>query len=316
MEHPRLAAICEATGDAPVAPGDGRSIVTVARARCFVLLVAAAALLWPARSDALRLPRSVGQWRLAGKPARHVGKQLYQYMNGAAEVHRMYGFRWLRVFHYRAGARKAKVEVFRMASPAGAFGDFTHARDLEGRAVDVGQGGHVQSGVLWFWQGPYLVCVSSPTGRLKHEALERLATAVARRLPASRWKPALVERLPTEGLRKATVRSFSVPAALAYHYGDFEHIELLRLGGKARAVLADYKGEAGAAVLLLVRYPSPSTAAGVAKRLSGALGGGLVRGERGVWRAVKVDGRHLRVVLEARTRAEAKRLLGAKGARQ
>ena len=40
------------------------------------------------------------------------GKQLYDYMDGAAEVHRMYGFRRLRAWRYKRSGAALKVDSF------------------------------------------------------------------------------------------------------------------------------------------------------------------------------------------------------------
>lgn len=274
-----------------------------------VLLVAGSAAADP------DLPRVAGDWKAAGPTRRYAGNQIYDYMDGAAEVHRMYGFRSLRVREYRGPKQAAiRLELFDMGTAAGAFGDFTHARDLEGEEVALGQDGHYLSGVLWFWKGRHLVCVSARSPNVERSALERVGRVVEPRLkPGAR--PDLVRRLPKEGLRDRTVRYFRNPAALRYHYGDFAHTDLLGLDGQPEAVLADYRTRAGAGVLLLLRYPSEKAAAAVERRLAGKLPRGPAKGEDGTWRCRSRQARLLHLVLEAPGEAACRELLGTRRSR-
>jgi len=71
------------------------------------------------------LPATVGAWRRVDPPRRYDGKTIYDYMDGAAEVYRMHGFRALEVWTYRRTDGAAlKLEIFDMGSPQGAFGAF------------------------------------------------------------------------------------------------------------------------------------------------------------------------------------------------
>lgn len=259
-------------------------------------------------TSAAALPAAVGDWKRVAGPRRIAGKAIFDYMNGAAEVHRMYGFRSLRLWRYRAGEREIKVELIDLGSPAGAYGDFTHARDLEGEPVAVGQDGHHASGVLWFWKGRHLTCISSRSKGVDRVALTRLGRAVAATLrPGAR--PGLVDLLPRDGLRRRTVRYFRVPEALRYHYGGLAQSGRLGLDGKdVEAALADYRTAAGASVLLILRYPSDRRAVAVQR----AMGSKLGKTAEGAWRGLARQGRLLRLVLEAPTAVEARRLLRGK----
>ena len=62
-------------------------------------------------SAAPLLPRQAGAWQRVEKPRRYAGPQLFAYMDGAAEVHRMYGFRSLRVAKYARPGGTGRVKV-------------------------------------------------------------------------------------------------------------------------------------------------------------------------------------------------------------
>lgn len=251
------------------------------------------------------LPDRLGELTAREPVTRHEGRAIFDHLNGAAEVYLMHGFRSLATRGYRtASGRVIVVEIFEMADPEGAYGAFSHARDLEGQELTrIGAEAHRQAGMIWFWRDRFLVCVGDRENGLlaSPHVLERAARSVAESLPAGSRRPALVERLPRTGLRDATVRFFRVARALAYHY-DGAPAEKLGLDG-ARAVLADYRRPAGAAVLLLAEYPRPAAAAAAARVLD------THPPRKGRARANAVLGSTLIAVLEAPTAADAAALI-------
>ncbi len=266
------------------------------------------ALLLVACTPPALLPDRLGELTAREPVVRHEGSAIFDHLNGAAEVYLMHGFRSLSTRVYRtANGRELSVEIFELADPEGAYGAFSHGRDLEGRELtSLGAEAHEQSGMIWFWRDRFLVCVGDrePGLLASPHVRERAARAVAASLPAGSPRPALVERLPRAGLRERTIRFFRVARALAYHY-DGVPAERLGLDGRPHAVLADYRRPAGASVLLLVRYPDAAGATAAARAIATL----PARGD-GRARASERLGPHLLAVLEAPSAAEARALLG------
>jgi hypothetical protein len=263
------------------------------------------------------LPPAVGSSRAAAPPERFDRQTIFSYMDGAAEVYLMHGFRGLWVRRYATpGGPQVLVEVFDMGSPEGAYGAFSHSGDMEGEEVAVGQGGHYLSGLLSFWKGRYLVSLSAPDGPpTARQVLEPIALAVAAALRAEGRPPDLVRRLPGRGLRPGTVRYFRSPAALG-HYCD-PLARLPEFDGSGEGVLGHYRRKSGTALLLLLRLSDAARAARarevVLQRLVGGAGAlfSSASGQRpdGKWTAARAAGRMLAVVVEARTDADARDLL-------
>jgi len=113
------------------------------------------------------LERRVGDWRISSAP-RYFGPQnLYDLINGGAEIYVEFGLAKMVTADYKAPARKTQtvtVEVYDMGSPRGAFG--RTARFLEGLADPSGAGAGMPAdlvgvsilgdGDLIFWKGKYL----------------------------------------------------------------------------------------------------------------------------------------------------------------
>ena len=138
-------------------------IVLVAVAIVAVAAIAAWFLLKPATAplDAMgdRLPERVGDWVAADAPIRYDTESIFGYIDGHAEVYLAYGMRGCLARRFSGPEDEADLvlDVFEMASPADAFGVFTH--DQDGEPAGVGQDSLLRYGWLSFWKGRFFVSI-------------------------------------------------------------------------------------------------------------------------------------------------------------
>jgi hypothetical protein len=76
----------------------------------------------------------IAGWALSGTPRMYMKESLYGYIDGGAEIVLQYGFRDLTVFELvpeppAPGGKSVTLEIYRMASPAAAFGIFSTKRE-------------------------------------------------------------------------------------------------------------------------------------------------------------------------------------------
>src|SRR5512141_1189010 len=72
---------------------------------------------------AARLPAQVGAWKKPPKPVVYDRDNLFDYIDGGAELYLAFGFHRATTFEYTAGKDDdIKVDIFDMGSPRGAFG--------------------------------------------------------------------------------------------------------------------------------------------------------------------------------------------------
>jgi hypothetical protein len=88
------------------------------------------------------------------------GENLYEYIDGAAELFRQYGFRALIHRIYEAGPAEVTVDVYDMAEPLNAFGIYSAERSPDYRFVPVGLEGYGDAGTFTFTQGPWYAKLS------------------------------------------------------------------------------------------------------------------------------------------------------------
>lgn len=213
------------------------------------------------RSDEGRLPAddAVPGWKRA-EPARvYSGPELYELIDGGAEIFFEHGFERVTVQRYALGPDEIGIDLYAMRDAAAALGiylarcgDETPAPGLDLRHT---AGRHELLAV----QGAYYVVVEDLSGRAERAAdLVAFARALAPRLPAAEPVAALAA-LPKDGRLPGSERLIRGPLALEslIQLGDGD---ILQLVGRVTAAAATYQGPAGRFTLVVVPYPDAATA--------------------------------------------------------
>ena len=150
-----------------------------------------------------------GEWRVDGPPQEFRGDNLFEYIDGGAEIYREYGFVRVLVQEYKnSRGKKLSLEIFEMASPTSAYGVFTFKRSSRGEPVHVGSEAELEDYYLNFWQGSYIITITGyGKDSQSRQGLMILASAVSKRLPGRPVPPPpLVAALPQPGLVRTSVR--------------------------------------------------------------------------------------------------------------
>lgn len=193
-----------------------------------------------------KLVRGLDGWKLAGAPRYFGPDNLYDLIDGGAEVYVQFGFVRMVTAEYRDAGRPGvavTVEIYDMGSPKGAFG--RAARFLEGRVDPSGAGkglpaafadrGQLGDGDLVVWQDRYLVHATVIDER-PDATPEGIAAAGAGLLPA--FASAVLARIGGETAPPAALASFPakgrVPRGEAWHPGRLLDVEGLGAGYTVR----------------------------------------------------------------------------------
>lgn len=205
--------------------------------------------------DSGTLPKSVGVpgWSASGELQRFTQDNLYDLVNGQADSFFVYGFEEVGVRDYANGGGEAvRIEVWRLATPADAYGLFSVTR--AGQPVAVGNGGDGDTGRrLDFWQDRYFVRLFAPRP-LDDAVLQAIAREIAAQLPTGGSQPGLLELLPAEGKVERTEVFFHSEISIQDRLW-LGGQNLLGLGPDTDAVLARYASDQSPGWLLLVNYP-------------------------------------------------------------
>lgn len=148
-------------------------------------------------------------WARDGEPQEFEGEDLYEYINGGAEIYHEYGFRRVVVQDYENEEKTSiSLEIFEMETPAAAYGMFSFKRSGQGQAIDLGGGGELESYYLNFWKGRFLATLTGfDDSRGTVEGLKSFARVLEAKLPGGgEGRPALAAALPGEGLDPRSVK--------------------------------------------------------------------------------------------------------------
>lgn len=249
------------------------------------------------------LPSSVNGWQRAPGGQRYDPETIFAYIDGHAEVYLAYGMQGCEAGRYVGpdGEPDLILDIFEMASPADAFGVFTH--DTEGDPVGIGRDSRFRYGWLSFWQGSHFVSiVAEGESERAEEAALALGRQVAALLPGGGSEPAILAALPEENLVAGSVRYFHHPQILGTHL-PVDPENSLDVGMDTPAVLGTYDRGTERAYLLIVDYPDEERAERAEATVHARLGSGVEEGSEADlptgFAAYRREGKRMAVILEA-----------------
>ncbi|MBM4307249.1 MAG: hypothetical protein FJ115_10570 [Deltaproteobacteria bacterium] len=143
-------------------------------------------------------------WKQSGEVDTFNPKNLYEYINGAADLYLTYDFEELKVVEYQ-NEKKASVtvDVYRQKTPLLAFGIYSQERLSGAKFLDIGVQAYYEKGFLNFLTGPYYVKISAVnTGPEDQDVLIAFAKKVAENLGPKGSFPAILSSFPVEGKKK------------------------------------------------------------------------------------------------------------------
>jgi len=151
-------------------------------------------------------------WRQSGEIQTFQPENLFDYIDGAADLYLSYDFQELKVAEYR-NEKKASVivEVYRHRTPTHAFGIYSQERLANANFIDVGTQGYIETNVLNFLVGPYYVKINSyNTGAEDQGILLTFAKKVSENLGEKGSLPSILSSFPEEGKKKTSEKFIAI----------------------------------------------------------------------------------------------------------
>jgi hypothetical protein len=205
----------------------------------------------------LLIPEAPKGWIESGAPQIYNRQNLFDYIDGGAEVYLAYDFQKLVVQEYipetqdSLGENSITVEIWQMKSSADAYGVFS--LDQEGERVRIGQNGVYSDGFLRFWKDVFFVKILAMGGSSK-ETILNLGNQFDKKIKKEGELPQLIFALPSDNLVAGSVRFFHKKIILSDLYYFYEQ-NILSLYSGTDCAFADYKIGNDSLKLLLVQYP-------------------------------------------------------------
>lgn len=192
----------------------------------FVLLFAACLFsgiftpLWASSSGGKSFPfPEIPGWKQTGKIQTFLPHNLYDCINGGADLYLKYDFQELKVAEY-LNDKKASVtiEIYRHRTPTHAFGIYSQERLANAKYIDIGAQGYSEENILNFVMGSCYVKMNSfNIGPEDQEVLSIFAKKVVENLGEKGSLPSILSSFPQEG-RKENSEKFIAKNFLGYSF--------------------------------------------------------------------------------------------------
>jgi hypothetical protein len=248
------------------------------------------------------LPAEVDGWKKADAPEIYDKTNLFDYIDGGAELYISYNFQKLVAVRYKGeDEEEIVVDIFDMGDSYNAFGVFSHGREKDDGLV--GQGSEYGGGLLTFWKDKYYVSIMAyPETDKKKELVLGLGKKLAEAIPAEGALPEVLAFLPAEGLVRDSIRYFHHYIWLNSHF-FIANENILQIDDETQAVLAKYRTGDKTFYLLLASYPDSERAKKAGESfllhyLPDARDG-MAELPDGRWTGIRKDGSLLSIVFNA-----------------
>ncbi|MCX6137660.1 MAG: hypothetical protein NTV54_09230 [Ignavibacteriales bacterium] len=180
-------------------------------------------LLFPFLAAALPLQRDifppVKGWQSHKDDMVYTQDNLFDLIDGAAEVLLSYGFVDLHVTEYRKdGVQPVRVELYKHSSSLNAFGMYSAERKPEYSFIDIGTQGYIEDGVLNFFVGIYYVKISTDEPKESGRGtMTLIAGAVADFLRQAKGFPPTLSLFPQKN-KTANSEGYVAESFLGYKF--------------------------------------------------------------------------------------------------
>jgi hypothetical protein len=190
----------------------------------------------PSLEKAVTLTGLSGEWRLDEPVKLYTSDNLFNYINGEAELYLPYGFTELASAFYEKGGKESSiglaVDVYKMGSLLDAFGIYAQYRKPENQFLPMGTEGFVNPSQLMFYQDRYFIHLSaSGISEIDRSVFEAFARAVSKNLPTLSAAPQELNWMRVVSLIPRTERYYP-EGLLGYRFFRHGMIALAQLEQK------------------------------------------------------------------------------------
>lgn len=219
------------------------------------------------------VPNFAPGWAKSGTLRTFTGQDLFNQIDGGAELFLEFGFARLRLQAYTLGKSELTLNAYEMESAAAALGIYLMKMGRETPFPEVAARNSSEEAQLTILKGRYFVQVDNlgdePAARADAVALTNAFLAgVVEEAPVSP-----LDALPIEGKIAGSMRLIRGPYGLQPYF-TFGEGDILSQGGKVFGALADYRMPDGTSFTrLIVPYPSPDSASAALANLRSNLDG-------------------------------------------
>jgi hypothetical protein len=172
----------------------------------------------------------ISDWKMAGAPEMFEGDNLFELINGGADLYHEYGFVRVLSVHYADPAlNNLQAEVYEMEDDQSAYGIFSLTRLSSEWSDQFGSLAAIEGSYVSFWKSRYFVTISFMSGQgINQQALFDFALAISGKIDSPGEYPALVEKFRDQGSDRKPVFLEGNIALTNFYYFDYRNIFRLK----------------------------------------------------------------------------------------
>jgi hypothetical protein len=173
-------------------------------ALCLCMVLAATG----AHADITTLFPTMDGWEPEGEPMVYGADNLFEYLDGAADLYLTYDFMEMgSLSYYDSQGRGLTIDIFEHGSDADAFGIYSQERPSSMKAVDIGAQGYYEFGILNFCQGHYYVKIAGfDLNEFDEEMLTIVGKIISSKIGGDKELPKALTCFPADAMLKNSSR--------------------------------------------------------------------------------------------------------------
>lgn len=134
------------------------------------------------------------------EPRIFIPENLFDYINGAADLYLSYDFKKLAVLFYEVPDEQSlSIEIYQHSNSDCAFGVYSRMRPQEGNFSQIGAQGYYEDGKLNFFKDKYFVIMSGFNLEDTESLMKEAAQNIAQLLPGESSLPSILNKFPEKG---------------------------------------------------------------------------------------------------------------------
>jgi hypothetical protein len=186
-------------------------------------------------------------WKMTEKPGIFEGDNLFELIDGGADLYYEYGFMKVLSVHYADPANtNLLVEVYEMEDSQSAYGIFSITRRTSAWSDSFGSLAAIEGSYISFWKSRYYVTVSFTSGQQFDAAvLSVFAADISGRIPGESIYPPIIEKFRNLSQDGKTIFLEGNIALSNFYYFDYKNVFQLKQAAAGSAdgyhwIIMDY----------------------------------------------------------------------------
>jgi hypothetical protein len=190
-------------------------------------------------------------WQIAVDKTVYGKLNLWEYINGAADLYLAYNFENLYMAEYmNKNGQSVKVEIYRHSSSENAFGIYASERMADYNFVDIGVQGYIEPDALNFLTGEYYVkMISSGMTSVEPATLLGMAKEINSALGRDKKLPDVIGLFPADG-KVANSENYIARDFLGYSFFHSAFTADYNVQENFKLFIINLESEAGAQAML------------------------------------------------------------------